>query len=87
MQLTQARPTMHCIHLVYNWGERERTPHLWIKRKIVYICIYVYIYIWYVRTPYMHSALFVQTAMLYMSKDIPKLAMFESQKEVCMTHL
>ena len=24
-----------------NWGEPERAPHLWRKRKIVYICIYM----------------------------------------------
>ena len=46
----------------YNWGERERAPHLWIKRKIVYIFIYLFIYVWYVRIPYMHSALFVRDA-------------------------
>ena len=46
------------------------------------ICLYVsiYIYIWYVRIPYMHSALFVRDAIFphvihversgYMSKDI-----------------
>ena len=53
--------------------------------------MYMYIYIWYVCIPYMHSALFVCDAifhMLYMSKYIAKLATFESQKEVvCMTHL
>ena len=53
--------------------------------------VYVYIYILYVRISYMNSALFVRDAifqlMLYMSKNIAKLAMFESQKEVYMTKL
>ena len=53
--------------------------------------VYVYIYILYVRISYMNSALFVRDAifqlMLYMSKNIAKLAMFESQKEVYMTNL
>ena len=56
------------------------------------ICLFICIYIWYVRIPYMHSALFVRDAIfphvaIYMSKDIAKLATFESQKEVCTTHL
>ena len=56
------------------------------------ICLFICIYIWYVRIPYMHSALFVRDAIFphvsYMSKDIAKLATFESQKEVvCTTHL
>ena len=39
----------------------------------------IYMFIWYVRVPYMHSALFVRDA---------KLATFESQKEVvCTIHL
>ena len=29
----------------------------------------------------------ISTVMLYMLKDIAKLGMFESQKEVCTTHL
>ena len=38
--------------------------HLWIKRKVVYIfiCLYVYMFIWYVRIPYMNSTLFVRDA-------------------------
>ena len=46
-------------------------------------------YIWYVRIPYMHSALFVRDAIFHMLyNDIGKLATFESQKEVvCTTHL
>ena len=41
-------------------------------------------YIWYVRIPYMHSALFVRDAIFphvsYMSKDIAKLAAFERRR-------
>ena len=73
----------------FNWGKPERDPLLWIKRKIVYI--YDYIYVRYVRIPYMHSALFVSDAIfphVIHVKDIVKLATFESQKEVvCMIHL
>ena len=47
--LAQARPMMLCIYT--SWGEPERAPHLWIKRK------FVYVYVWYVRIPYMLSAL------------------------------
>ena len=43
------------------------------------------------RIPYIYSALFVRDAIfphVVMSKDIAKLATFESQKEVvCSTHL
>ena len=41
IQLPHARPTMHCIPLVY---------------------IFIYIYIWYVRIPYIHPAPFVRDA-------------------------
>ena len=58
----------------------------------------VYVYIWYMHIPYMHSTLFVRDSTFphvihverssYMSKNIAKLAMFESQKEVvCTTQL
>ena len=48
LQLAQARPTMHCIHL----GD----PHTcgWDN------------YVWYVRIPYMHTALFVRDAIFHM---------------------
>ena len=36
----------------YILGERERAPHLWIN------CMFI----WYVRIPYMYSALFVRDA-------------------------
>ena len=42
----------------YHWGEPERAPHSWIKRKFVYM----YIYTWYVRIRYILSALFVRDA-------------------------
>ena len=46
--------------------------------------MFIYIYIWYVRILYMHSALFVRDAIFphsihVASKDIAKLATFESQ--------
>ena len=54
-------------------------------------CLYICLFAWYVRIPYMHSALFVRNAIFphvihverssYMSKDTAKLATFESQKE------
>ena len=74
------------------WGEPERAPHLWIKPKIVYIHIYIglYIYVWYVHIPYMHSALFVQCNIphvIHVERYSYKLATFESLKEVCTIHL
>ena len=48
---------MHCIPLVYYWGERSE-PHTCGENGKLSI----YIYIWYVRIPYMHSALFVRDA-------------------------
>ena len=59
-------------------GRAQRAPHLWIKRKFVYL--FICIYIWYVRIPYIYSALFVRDAIfphVVMSKDIAKLVTFE----------
>ena len=60
IQLPHARPTMHCIPLVY-WGERSE-PHTCGENGKLSIYLLIYIYIWYVRIPYMHSALFVRDA-------------------------
>ena len=68
--------------------------YLFIYLFLCLFTIYVFIclFIWYVRNPYMLSALFVRDALfhslhLYISKNIAKLATFESQKVVCTTHL
>ena len=50
ISLPHARPTMHCIPLVY--------LYIYI---FIYLYIYIFIlYIWYVRIPYIRSALFVR---------------------------
>ena len=76
-----------------SWGKPgDRTPHLWIKRKIVYIYMFIFTFI-YMISAYSVYAFCpicawcnISTVMLYMLKDIAKLGMFESQKEVCTTH-
>ena len=68
----------------YYWGEPERAPHLW-KIVYIYVCM-VRTYSVYAFCP-ICAWCNISTVMLYMSKDIAKLAMFESQKEVCTTHL
>ena len=51
-------------------------------KNCLFICLYIYV--WYVHIPYMHSALFVRDGIFphsihVPSKDIAKLATFESQ--------
>ena len=41
--------TKICLY-IYLLGRVQRAPHLWCKRKIV--CLFIYIYIWFVRIPY-----------------------------------
>ena len=55
--------TENCLFIyyifIYLLGRAQRAPHLWIKRKLVYIFIsfiYIYIYIWYVRIPYIYTS-------------------------------
>ena len=43
------------------WGERSE-PHTCGLNGKLSICIYICRYVWYVRIPYMHSALFVRDA-------------------------
>ena len=47
----------------YNWGSL-RSPHTCGEngKLSIYFLIYIYIYIWYVRIPYIHPALFVRDA-------------------------
>ena len=49
--------TENCLFI----GTSAASPTLVDKTKIC-LFIYMYIYIWYVRIPYMHSALFVRDA-------------------------
>ena len=44
---------------IYYWGERS-DPHTCGENGKLYI--YIYIYIWYVHIPYIHSAIFVRDA-------------------------
>ena len=48
--------------------------------------MFIYLYIWYMRIPYIHSALFVRDAIFSHVKDIAKLVSFESQKDVRLTY-
>ena len=58
------------------------------KKNCLYIYMCLYIYIWYMHIPYMHSALFVRDAIFLHVIYKSKPATFESQKEVvCMIHL
>ena len=44
-------------------GASAASPTLVVKTEnCLYICIYICRYVWYVRIPYMHSALFVRDA-------------------------
>ena len=40
----------------------SRSPHNALHSPSIFICLYVYMFIWYVRIPYMNSALFVRDA-------------------------
>ena len=44
-----------------NWGERSE-PHTCGLNENLSIYLYVYMFIWYVRIPYMNSTLFVRDA-------------------------
>ena len=39
-------PALGSSIAIFHWGEPERAPHLWIKRKFVY---FTYIYLYMVR--------------------------------------
>ena len=44
-----------------NWGERSE-PHTCGVNGKLSIYLFIYIYIWYLRIPYIHPALFVRDA-------------------------
>ena len=54
---TPSRSPHNALHSPSYWGERSEPHTCGENRKLS-----IYIYIWYVRIPYMHSALFVRDA-------------------------
>ena len=58
--VTHSRSPHKALHSP-SWGERSE-PHTCGENGKLSIYLLIYIYIWYVRIPYMHSALFVRDA-------------------------
>ena len=62
--VTPSRSPHNALHSP-SWGERSEPHTCWGERSEPHTCgengkLSIYIYIWYVRIPYMHSALFVR---------------------------
>ena len=52
--------TKICLYILYIFiGASAASPTLVVKMEN---CLFIYIYIWYVRIPYIHPALFVRDA-------------------------
>ena len=58
---TPSRSPHNALHSPSNWGERSE-PHTCGENGKLSIYMFICRYVWYVRIPYMHSALFVRDA-------------------------
>ena len=64
------RPPHNALHSPSYWGERERAPHLWIKRKFVYMVRAYSVYALCPTCVWCNISTLYRSS--YMSKDIAK---------------